>query len=111
MASVAFKDVNKIFGKDVKAVQDLSLDIHDGEFMVLVGPSGCGKTTALRIVAGLEEASGGDVLIGSQRVNDVPPKDRDIAMQLPEWPLLQVSSTSASGECQIPASTAFRSSL
>lgn len=87
MASVAFKDVNKVFGKDVKAVQDLSLDIHDGEFMVLVGPSGCGKTTALRIVAGLEEASGGDVVIGSKRVNDVPPKDRDIAMVFQNYAL------------------------
>src|SRR5206468_7727875 len=70
-----------------KAVQDLSLDIRDGEFMVLVGPSGCGKTTALRIVAGLEEASEGDVLIGEKRVNDVPPKDRDIAMVFQNYAL------------------------
>ncbi|MEA2553690.1 MAG: multiple sugar transport system ATP-binding protein [Fimbriimonadaceae bacterium] len=87
MASVAFKDVNKVFGKDVKAVQDLSLDIKDGEFMVLVGPSGCGKTTALRIVAGLEEATSGDVFIGDARVNDVPPKDRDIAMVFQNYAL------------------------
>ena len=87
MASVAFKGVNKIFGKDVKAVQDLNLDIRDGEFMVLVGPSGCGKTTALRIVAGLEEASAGDVFIGDHRVNDVPPKDRDIAMVFQNYAL------------------------
>ncbi len=87
MASVAFKDVNKVFGKDVKAVNDLSLDIQDGEFMVLVGPSGCGKTTALRIVAGLEEATDGDVLIGAKRVNDVPPKDRDIAMVFQNYAL------------------------
>jgi len=87
LASVAFKDVNKVFGKDVKAVNDLSLDIRDGEFMVLVGPSGCGKTTALRIVAGLEEASDGDVLIGEKRVNDVPPKDRDIAMVFQNYAL------------------------
>ena len=87
MAAVEFKDVNKVFGKDVKAVSDLSLGINDGEFMVLVGPSGCGKTTALRIVAGLEEASGGDVFIGSVRVNDVPPKDRDIAMVFQNYAL------------------------
>ncbi len=87
MAAVEFKDVNKVFGKDVKAVSDLSLGIKDGEFMVLVGPSGCGKTTALRIVAGLEEASGGDVFIGSVRVNDVPPKDRDIAMVFQNYAL------------------------
>lgn len=87
MASVSFKNVNKVFGKDVKAVENLSLDIHDGEFMVLVGPSGCGKTTALRIVAGLEEATSGDVLIGDKRVNDVPPKDRDIAMVFQNYAL------------------------
>jgi multiple sugar transport system ATP-binding protein len=87
LASVAFKGVSKVFGKDVKAVNDLSLDIYDGEFMVLVGPSGCGKTTALRIVAGLEEATSGDVLIGDKRVNDVPPKDRDIAMVFQNYAL------------------------
>lgn len=87
MAAVEFKDVSKVFGKDVKAVDDLSLGINDGEFMVLVGPSGCGKTTALRIVAGLEEASGGDVFIGAVRVNDVPPKDRDIAMVFQNYAL------------------------
>jgi multiple sugar transport system ATP-binding protein len=87
LASVSFKNVTKLFGKDVKAVNDLSLDVHDGEFMVLVGPSGCGKTTALRIVAGLEEASSGDIFIGTQRVNDVPPKDRDIAMVFQNYAL------------------------
>jgi multiple sugar transport system ATP-binding protein len=87
LASVSFKNVNKVFGKDVKAVHDLSLDVKDGEFMVLVGPSGCGKTTALRIVAGLEEATSGDVQIGEKRVNDVPPKDRDIAMVFQNYAL------------------------
>ena len=87
MAAVSFKNVTKLFGKDVKAVNDLSLDVHDGEFMVLVGPSGCGKTTALRIVAGLEESSSGDIFIGTQRVNDVPPKDRDIAMVFQNYAL------------------------
>ena len=87
MAGVAFRSVSKIFGKDVKAVNDLNLDIRDKEFMVLVGPSGCGKTTALRMVAGLEEASLGDIMIGDVRVNDVPPKDRDIAMVFQNYAL------------------------
>ena len=77
MAGVAFKNITKIFGKDVKAVDNLNLAIEDKEFMVLVGPSGCGKTTALRMIAGLEEATDGDLMIDSKRVNDVPPKDRD----------------------------------
>ncbi len=87
MAGVAFKSVTKVFGKDVKAVNDLNLEIRDKEFMVLVGPSGCGKTTALRMVAGLEEATGGDICIGDNRVNDVPPKDRDIAMVFQNYAL------------------------
>lgn len=87
MAGVAFKGISKIFGKDVRAVDHLDLDIRDKEFMVLVGPSGCGKTTALRIVAGLEEASGGDIMIGESRVNDTPPKDRDIAMVFQNYAL------------------------
>jgi multiple sugar transport system ATP-binding protein len=87
MAGVAFKNVTKIFGKDVRAVDDLNLEIRDQEFMVFVGPSGCGKTTALRMVAGLEEATGGDIMIGDSRVNDVPPKDRDIAMVFQNYAL------------------------
>ncbi|MCG9895978.1 MAG: sn-glycerol-3-phosphate ABC transporter ATP-binding protein UgpC [Fimbriimonadaceae bacterium] len=87
MAGVSFKGVTKIFGKDVKAVNNLSLDVRDQEFMVFVGPSGCGKTTALRMVAGLEEATGGDINIGDVRVNDVPPKDRDIAMVFQNYAL------------------------
>jgi multiple sugar transport system ATP-binding protein len=87
LAGVAFKSVTKVFGKDVKAVNDLNLEIRDKEFMVLVGPSGCGKTTALRMVAGLEEATGGDICIGDNRVNDVPPKDRDIAMVFQNYAL------------------------
>ena len=87
MAGVAFRSVTKIFGKDVKAVNNLNLEIRDKEFMVLVGPSGCGKTTALRMVAGLEEASDGDIMIGDVRVNDVPPKDRDIAMVFQNYAL------------------------
>src|SRR5579863_10544974 len=87
LAGVAFKSIEKVFGKDVKAVDNLSLDIKDKEFMVLVGPSGCGKTTALRMVAGLEEATSGDIMIGDVRVNDVPPKDRDIAMVFQNYAL------------------------
>lgn len=87
MAGVAYRNVSKVFGKDVKAVDNLNLDIKDGEFMVLVGPSGCGKTTALRMLAGLEEATAGDILIGENRVNDVPPKDRDIAMVFQNYAL------------------------
>lgn len=87
MAGVTFKDISKLFGKDVKAVDNLNLQIEDKEFMVLVGPSGCGKTTALRMVAGLEETTSGDIMIGEKRVNDVPPKDRDIAMVFQNYAL------------------------
>jgi multiple sugar transport system ATP-binding protein len=87
LAGVAFKSIEKVFGKDIKAVDNLTLDIKDKEFMVLVGPSGCGKTTALRMVAGLEEATAGDIMIGDVRVNDVPPKDRDIAMVFQNYAL------------------------
>lgn len=87
MAGVTFKNVTKIFGKDVRAVDNLNLEIRDQEFMVLVGPSGCGKTTALRMIAGLEECTEGDILIGEKRVNDVPPKDRDIAMVFQNYAL------------------------
>lgn len=87
LAGVKFQKVCKVFGKDVKAVDNLDLEINDGEFMVLVGPSGCGKTTALRMIAGLEEATSGDLCIAESRVNDVPPKDRDIAMVFQNYAL------------------------
>ncbi|MGV3617505.1 MAG: ABC transporter ATP-binding protein [Fimbriimonas sp.] len=87
MAGVTFRNISKVFGKDVKAVDNLNLEIRDKEFMVLVGPSGCGKTTALRMVAGLEESTDGDIMIGDVRVNDVPPKDRDIAMVFQNYAL------------------------
>jgi len=87
LAGVAFRNISKVFGKDVKAVDNLNLEIKDKEFMVLVGPSGCGKTTALRMIAGLEEATDGDIMIGDVRVNDVPPKDRDIAMVFQNYAL------------------------
>jgi multiple sugar transport system ATP-binding protein len=86
MAPVTFDHVTKRFG-GVTAVDDLDLDIHDGEFMVLVGPSGCGKTTSLRMVAGLEEISSGTLRIGDRVVNDVAPKDRDIAMVFQSYAL------------------------
>ena len=86
MASVTYDHVWKKYG-DVVAVQDLNLAIEDKEFLVLVGPSGCGKTTALRCLAGLEEITEGEVLIGDQVVNDVAPKDRDIAMVFQSYAL------------------------
>ncbi len=86
MATVTFENVNKMYG-DFHAVSDLNLEIGDGEFMVLVGPSGCGKTTSLRMIAGLEEISTGTLRIGDRVVNDVPPKDRDIAMVFQSYAL------------------------
>jgi multiple sugar transport system ATP-binding protein len=86
MATVTFDHVWKRFG-DFAAVQDFNLEIGDGEFMVLVGPSGCGKTTALRMIAGLEEISEGTLKIGDRVVNDVAPKDRDIAMVFQSYAL------------------------
>src|SRR5437773_1692563 len=80
MAQIILDHVEKAYSGGVKAVDDLSLDIQDGEFMVLVGPSGCGKSTALRSIAGLEEITAGTITIGDRVVNDLPPKDRDIAM-------------------------------
>src|ERR1700693_5194367 len=80
MAQITLDEVDKVYSGRVKAVNGLSMEIGDGEFMVLVGPSGCGKSTALRIIAGLEEVSHGTIRIGDRVVNGVPPKDRDIAM-------------------------------
>ena len=91
MAKVSVKNIYKIYpgekGRDVTAVSDVSLEIQDREFVVLVGPSGCGKSTTLRMIAGLEEISKGDIYIGERRVNDVPPKDRDIAMVFQNYAL------------------------
>jgi len=86
MAGVTLKNLSKSF-KNVVAVDDMSLEIRDKEFLVLVGPSGCGKTTALRMVAGLEEATAGEIYIGERLVNDVSPKDRDIAMVFQNYAL------------------------
>ncbi len=86
MASVTYEHVTKKFG-DVLAVNDLNIQIEDREFLVFVGPSGCGKTTSLRLLAGLEELSSGNILIGDRIVNDVAPKDRDIAMVFQSYAL------------------------
>ena len=76
-----------MFGNDVIAVNNVSLEIGDGEFMVLVGPSGCGKSTILRILAGLEEVTAGEIYIGDTQVTDLPPKDRDVAMVFQNYAL------------------------
>jgi multiple sugar transport system ATP-binding protein len=87
MAQIILDQVEKAYPGGVKAVDELSLDIADGEFMVLVGPSGCGKSTALRSIAGLEEITAGTITIGDRVVNDLPPKDRDIAMVFQNYAL------------------------
>jgi multiple sugar transport system ATP-binding protein len=86
MASVTYEQATKVFG-DVVAVRDLTIDIPDREFLVFVGPSGCGKTTSLRLLAGLEELTSGNIYIGDRLVNDVAPKDRDIAMVFQSYAL------------------------
>ena len=84
---IRLEGVTKVFGADVTAVDDVSLDIADGEFMVLVGPSGCGKSTLLRLIAGLEAVSAGRVFIGSADVTDIRPQDRDLAMVFQNYAL------------------------
>lgn len=80
MATVSLRNVSKVYSGNVKAVEDFNLDIKDKEFVVLVGPSGCGKSTTLRMVAGLEEITEGEIYVDDKLVNDTPPKDRDVAM-------------------------------
>jgi multiple sugar transport system ATP-binding protein len=87
MARIALENITKVFGSDVIAVNDVSLEIRDGEFMVLVGPSGCGKSTILRILAGLEEVTAGEVYVGDQQVTDLRPKERDVAMVFQNYAL------------------------
>ncbi len=87
MATISLSDINKVYPNGFHAVHDLSLEIQEGEFMVLVGPSGCGKTTVLRMVAGLEDITAGELRIGDRIVNDVEPKDRDIAMVFQNYAL------------------------
>ncbi|HET9931724.1 MAG TPA: ATP-binding cassette domain-containing protein, partial [Polyangiaceae bacterium] len=87
MASVNLSDVVKVYDNGVRVVDRMNLDIKDREFVVLVGPSGCGKSTTLRMIAGLEDVTSGSISIGGRVVNDVPPKDRDIAMVFQSYAL------------------------
>ena len=87
MGGIRLEATTKVYPNGVKAIDDVSLDIHDGEFMVLVGPSGCGKSTLLRMIAGLEEVTEGRILIGDRDVTDLRPRDRDIAMVFQNYAL------------------------
>ncbi|MDF2521978.1 MAG: sugar transporter ATP-binding protein, partial [Clostridia bacterium] len=87
MSKVILKDIKKVYPGNVTAVKNFNMEIEDKEFIVLVGPSGCGKTTTLRMIAGLEEITEGELYIGDKLVNDVPPKDRDIAMVFQNYAL------------------------
>src|SRR5881398_2406837 len=87
MAEIELRDVTKRYDDGFEAVKHMSLEINDGEFMILVGPSGCGKSTALRMIAGLEDISDGELLIGGERVNELAPRDRDIAMAFQNYAL------------------------
>ncbi|MGQ2920386.1 MULTISPECIES: sn-glycerol-3-phosphate import ATP-binding protein UgpC [Rhizobium] len=87
MAKIALKDVRKVYGGNVEAIKGVSMEIADGEMIVLVGPSGCGKSTLLRMIAGLEGISGGQIIIGDRVVNDLEPSDRDIAMVFQNYAL------------------------
>src|SRR5688572_20358024 len=87
MAEIQFKEITKRYPEGFEAVKAIDLDINDGEFMILVGPSGCGKSTALRMIAGLEDITDGDLIIGGERVNDLAPRDRDIAMVFQSYAL------------------------
>jgi len=87
MGSIVLESVYKVFGNEVVAVDDVSLEIEDGEFLVLVGPSGCGKSTLLRMIAGLEELTAGEIYIGDRQVTDLPSKDRDVAMVFQNYAL------------------------
>ena len=87
MANIVLDQVNKVYDNGFHAIHDLDLSVSDGEFLVLVGPSGCGKSTALRMIAGLETITTGDVIIGDRVVNDVEPKNRDIAMVFQNYAL------------------------
>src|ERR1700728_4527750 len=87
MAEIALEHITKRYGDGYEAVKDMNLDVADGEFMILVGPSGCGKSTALRMVAGLEDITDGELKIGGQVMNDRTPKERDIAMVFQNYAL------------------------
>ena len=87
MGAIDIKSAGKIYPNGTRALDDVSITINDGEFVVLVGPSGCGKTTLLRMVAGLEDITEGEIAIGDKTVNEVAPKDRDIAMVFQNYAL------------------------
>jgi len=87
MADINLINVNKVYPPDVKAVEDVDLHINDGEFMILLGPSGCGKSTTLRMIAGLETISSGDLYLGERRINEVDPRDRDLAIVFQNYAL------------------------
>ena len=87
MAQVSLRGVSKVFAGNIQAVHKMDLEIKDREFLVLVGPSGCGKSTTLRMIAGLEDVTEGEIYIGDKLVNDVPPKDRNIAMVFQNYAL------------------------
>ena len=87
MAGLSLKNINKIYDNNVQAVFDANVEIEDGEFVVLVGPSGCGKSTTLRMIAGLEDITSGQLIIGDKDMTQVPPKDRDIAMVFQNYAL------------------------
>ncbi|MEG1661803.1 MAG: ATP-binding cassette domain-containing protein, partial [Clostridiales bacterium] len=87
MSSITLKNINKTYDGNVKAVVDFTMAIADREFVVLVGPSGCGKSTVLRMIAGLESVTAGELYIGDKLMNDVQPKDRDIAMVFQNYAL------------------------
>src|SRR3546814_18702382 len=91
MAPVTISNVRKSYGA-LEVVHGVSIDIPDGEFVVLVGPSGCGKSTLLRMIAGLEEVTSGEIRIGDTVVNDILPRDRDVAMVFPSYALYQMKS-------------------
>lgn len=93
MATLQLKNITKLFGKDVIAVKNLSLQVHDGEYLVLLGPSGCGKTTTMRMVAGLEEATHGTIILDGEDITDLPPRKRDVSMVFQSyaiWPHMTV---------------------
>src|SRR3954465_8126517 len=87
MAAIELERLTKVYADGTRAVHELDLEIADGEFVVFVGPSGCGKTTALRMIAGLEDITSGTVRVGDEVVNDLPPKDRDMAMVFQNYAL------------------------